>query len=184
MGLISPISPISPIRQTETPPDLLAEAQQAFASGDYDRAVQLTRDRSDEAACVLQVRSMANTDAARSEAVCAEAAARLPLSVELHYLHAVLLGSLGRDAEAVQAARRVLYLDRSLAVGHFTLGSLLERTGDLTGARRAYRNAHDLCRARPMDEAVPLSDGESAGRLAEAAAAQRAVLDAAVEKTS
>jgi len=127
---------------------------------------------------------MANLDAARGAAACADAAERLPLSVELHYLHAILLGSLGRNDEAVRAVRRVLYLDRSLAVGHFTLGTLLARSGDLIGARRAYRNAHDICRIRPADEEIPLSDGESAGRLAEAAAAQRAVLDAAAEKAS
>ena len=79
--------------------------------------------------------------------------------------------------------RRVLYLDRSLAVAHFTLGSILERIGDADGARRAYRNARDLSRARPHDEVAPLSDGEPAGRLADAAAMQLAVLDAAEEKT-
>jgi chemotaxis protein methyltransferase CheR len=190
-GSLDPVVPLSTRSMAENvraaPPetvDPLAEARQAFAEGDYERAVRLTRERPDEAACVLHVRSMANLDAARGAAVCADAAERLPLSVELHYLHAILLGSLGRNDEAVRAVRRVLYLDRSLAVGHFTLGSLLARSGDLTGARRAYRNAHDICRIRPADEETPLSDGESAGRLAEAAAAQRAVLDAAAEKAS
>jgi chemotaxis protein methyltransferase CheR len=164
--------------------DPLADAQQAFAAGDYERAVRLTRDRPDEAACVLHVRSMANLDAARGATVCADATERLPLSVELHYLLAILLGSLGRNDEAVQAVRRVLYLDRSLAVGYFTLGSLLTRSGDLTGARRAYRNAYDICRTRPAEEEAPLSDGESVGRLGEAAAAQRAILDEAAEKVS
>jgi len=32
-----------------------------------------------------------------------------------------------------RAARRVLYLDRSLAVAHFTLGSILQRLGDSAG---------------------------------------------------
>jgi chemotaxis protein methyltransferase CheR len=58
-----------------------------------------------------------------------------------------------------------------------TLGSILRRRGDREGARRAFRNARDLCAARPADEIVPLSDGEHAGRLAEAAAAQLAILD-------
>ena len=64
---------------------------------------------------------------------------------------------------------------------HFTLGSILQRLGDAAGARRAYRNAHDLCTSRPTDEVVPLSDGEHAGRLSEAAAVQLAVLDATSE---
>ncbi len=162
--------------------DPVAEALRAFAEGDYQRAADLTAARPDDAAaCVLHVRTLANLDADRAERACAKAANRHRLSAELHYLHGVLLVSLGRDDAAAQALRRVLYLDRSLAAAHFTLGSVLERCGDAAGARRAYRNARDLCRALPADEAAPLADGEPAGRLAEAAANQLAVLDAEEE---
>jgi chemotaxis protein methyltransferase CheR len=47
---------------------------------------------------------------------------------------------------------------------------LLRRTGDRSGARRAYRNAYNLLIALPADALVPLAEGESAGRLAEVAA--------------
>ena len=40
---------------------------------------------------------------------CAAEAVQHPLSTELHYLHAVLLLSLGRGDEAARAVRRVLY---------------------------------------------------------------------------
>jgi chemotaxis protein methyltransferase CheR len=102
----------------------------------------------------------------------------------LHYLRAVLLLELGRDEEAAREAQRVIYLDRALAVGHLTLGTILWRLGDMAGARRAYRNARDLCAARSPDELVPLSDGEHAARLAGAAAAQLAVLDSATKGTA
>jgi chemotaxis protein methyltransferase CheR len=123
------------------------------------------------------VRWLANRGVAEAERACAEATARHPLSAELHYLHAVLLLEAGRDEEAVRAVRRVLYLDPSLAVAHFTLGAILSRRGDLPGARRAYRNARDLCATLPAEEPVPLSDGEPAGRLAAAASAQLALLE-------
>jgi chemotaxis protein methyltransferase CheR len=99
------------------------------------------------------------------------------LSIELSYLRGLLLLDLGRDEEAVQALRRVLYLDQSLAVAHFALGAALLRRGDRDGARRAYRNARNLCAACPPDQPVPLADGACAGPLAEAAAAQLAQLD-------
>jgi chemotaxis protein methyltransferase CheR len=89
----------------------------------------------------------------------------------------VLLLNLGREEEAAQAARRVIYLDRSLAMAHFTLGSILRRRGDHAGARRAYRNARELCAAMPAEQAVALGEGEPAGRLAEAAAVELAVLE-------
>jgi hypothetical protein len=52
----------------------------------------------------------------------------------------------------------------------------LRHVGDFNGARRSFRNARDLCARRPVDEAVPLTDGEVAGRLAEAAEVQLAGL--------
>jgi chemotaxis protein methyltransferase CheR len=52
----------------------------------------------------------------------------------------------------------------------------LRRLGDIAGARRAYQTGHDLAVALPSDELVPLSDGETAGRLTTAAKAQLALL--------
>lgn len=108
-----------------------------------------------------------------------EATRRSPLSAELAFLRAVLLAELGRLAEAAAVARIALFLDRTLAVGHFLQGTILRRLGDLDGAARAFRNARDLAAGRPPDESVPLADGERAGRLAEGAAAQLAMVGAA-----
>lgn len=108
---------------------------------------------------------------------------RHPLSTRLHPLHSLLLIALGRYGEAMKVAGRVVYLDRSLAVGHFTLGSILRRTGDLPGARRAFRNVRDLCGALPKDEAVPLGGGDTAGPLAQAPGIELEMLEAAYEGT-
>jgi chemotaxis protein methyltransferase CheR len=162
--------------------DDFTRARDAFAKGDYQRVVWLTESlMADTAAAALRVRALANIATAEAERACAEAAARHPLSAELAYLHAVLLLDLDRDEEAVRAVRRVIYLDRSLAIAHFALGSILRRRGDHVGARRAFRNARDLSAACPPDQAVPLGDGEPAGRLAAAAAAELALLEAPSE---
>jgi chemotaxis protein methyltransferase CheR len=116
---------------------------------------------------------------AEAERVCTEATARYPLSAELHYLRSVLLLNLGRERESAGAARRALFLDRSLAIAQFTLGLTLRRLGDRVGARRGYRNARDLCAARPADEVVPLSDGITSDRLAHAAEIEIGLIDAA-----
>lgn len=131
----------------------------------------------DNGGAVRRVRVLAGTDVAGAERACAAALERQPLAVELRYLHAVLLTDLGRRDEAIRALRRVIYLDRSLAVAHFTLGALLWQGGDRAGAGAAYRNAAALCAARPAEEAVPLADGERAGRLARSAAFQAALLN-------
>jgi chemotaxis protein methyltransferase CheR len=127
----------------------------------------------------LRVRALANLDPADAEQACAEAIKKHPLSSELHYLRAVLLHGLGRDTEAARAVRRVLYLDRSLVLAHFLLGAILRRRGDRAGAWRSFRNARDLCAARPGAEIVPLSDGDPAARLVEAAALQMTQLEPA-----
>lgn len=119
-----------------------------------------------------QVRALANADPAKAERACASAATRHPLAFELHHLRAILLLDLGRAREAAEAARRAIYLDRSLAASHFLLGSILEREGDAGGALRAFRNARDLCASRPPGEIVPLTDGETAARLGRAAEAR------------
>lgn len=130
----------------------------------------------DAGAAVLRIRELANGGDPAAASAAAAAVQRYPLSAELGYLHAVLLLGQGKDAEAVRALHRVLYLDRSLALAHFTLGSVLRRSGDRDGSRRAYRNARDLCAACPPDQAVPLADGETAGQLVAAAEAELAAL--------
>ena len=174
----------SPSDQAEIAGPLI-EAREAFSRGDYRRAAALTRDLAgDLAANVILLRALANIDVAEAERACAVATARHPLSRELHYLHSVLLLESGREREAAQAARRVIYLDRSSALAHFTLGSILRRLGDRAGARRAYRNARELCLAMPADQPVALGDGERAGRLAETARSELASLDSIPEDDS
>lgn len=158
--------------------DGLGQARAALARGDYARVIEETRALLDEAgACSLYVRAMANLDCPGAERACAEAIARHPFSCELHFLRSALLAQLGRVDDACAEARRVIYLDRSLAIAHFLLGTLLRQGGDRAGAWRAYRNVRDLCSGRPDDEIVPLSDGETAGQLASSARQEMARLE-------
>jgi chemotaxis protein methyltransferase CheR len=115
--------------------------------------------------------------AEEAERIAEVALRRHPLDAPLHYLRASLLLSLDRDEEAEHEAQRALYLDRSLAVGHFLLGTILRKRGARPLARRAFRNVRDLCAARPSDEEVPAGAGEKAGALHFAASAEMARLE-------
>jgi chemotaxis protein methyltransferase CheR len=158
----------------------VAEARAALARGDYATSAAFARREPDNPVTKsLEVRALANMNLTEAERTCRQAALHYPLVPEFHYLHSILLLELGDSAEAIRAVRRAIYLDSSLALAHFTLGSILQRLGEIKEARRAYRNARDLCISRPADEVVPLSDGELNGRLAEAAAAQMVALEAA-----
>lgn len=175
--------PIEPYRAAATI-DPLAEARAALARGDNGRAIELTESRpADAAATALCLRALANLGTAESVvARAAEASSRHPASVEINFLHAAFLMNLGRYADAERALKRVLYLDRTLAVAQFALGATLRLLGDIAGAARAYRNAYDLAAERSATEELAMSDGQTAGQLAEAAAAQADALDRPVER--
>ena len=120
-----------------------------------------------------QVMVLANGMGAFEAEVMAQAALRRhPLDAPLHYLRAALLLTLDHDEEAEREAQRSLYLDPSLAVAHFLLGTILRKRGARPGALRAFRNVRDLCAARPSDEEVPAGAGERVGALHFAASAE------------
>lgn len=124
----------------------------------------------DAAAAVLAIHARANAgDGEQAVVLAARAAKTHPASREVSYLHGILLMNLGRFDEADTVLKRVVYLDPALAVVHFTLGNLRLRMGDLAGARRAFTAAHKAAAARPADEVLALSEGETAGQLALAA---------------
>ena len=128
-----------------------------------------------------QVMVLANGMGAFEAEVMAQAALhRHPLDAPLHYLRATLLLALDRDGEAEREAQRSLYLEPSLAVAHFLLGTILRKRGARPGALRAFRNVRDLCAARPSDEEVPAGAGERVGALHSAASAEMRRLEVSV----
>ena len=129
----------------------------------------------------LRVMGHANAKGALGAERIAQAALRRhPLDAQLHYLRAALLLALDRDEEAEHEAQRALYLDRSLAVAHFLLGTILRKRGARPGALRAFRNVRDLCAARPSDEELPAGAGEQTGALRSAASAEMERLEVTV----
>jgi chemotaxis protein methyltransferase CheR len=129
----------------------------------------------------LRVTAHANAKGALgAERIAHAALRRHPLDAHLHYLRATLLLTLDRDDEAEHEAGRALYLDPSLAVAHFLLGTILRRRGARPGALRCFRNVRDLCAARPADEEVPAGAGERTGALHSAAVAEMERLEVMV----
>jgi Flp pilus assembly protein TadD len=89
----------------------------------------------------------------------------------------MLLIDLGRDMEASEELRKVLYLDPSLAAAHFALGMIRKRRGDGAGARRAFRNVRRMLSQLPPEQKLPLARGETAGRLGELAQGELDLLE-------
>lgn len=152
------------------PPPLPAAPRRAPAAAPPARpapAPKPSQAQADERAA--EIRRLADGGDREAAARAAEqAAAAFPMAAEIHFLHALVLIDLGRPAEALQAVRRVIYLDRGLAFAHWLHGIILERLDGGAGAREsraAFGQALRLLQGRPADEIVPLSDGETAGGL-------------------
>jgi len=159
--------------------DPLISARAAFQAGNWAvAALHAAAAGAALEAKVLEVRALANQGhAAQAETVARQALRTHEQAIELHFLRALLLLTLKREADALECARRAVYLDRGFVIGHFLIGEIQSRLGHRRGARIAYRNALELCKALPPDTLLPLGDGHSAGRLATTAAEQLAGLE-------
>jgi chemotaxis protein methyltransferase CheR len=116
----------------------------------------------------LQTRALANEGRlTEALAVCNRWIAADKVDAAGHYLRALVLLELGDPDAANGSLQRTLYLNPNLVAAHFTLGNLARGRNQNAQADRHFRNAlHLLARLRP-DDAVPESDGLTAGRLGE-----------------
>jgi len=155
----------------------------AYRDRDYEQVVAIVARRilegnSTDADLVIHVRALANLGRLEEAGqACMAALDQHRQSSQLHYMHAVLMAESGLFAESARAAKRALYLDRSMVVAHLALGATLARSGtDVAGARRSFATAERLLSAMRPDQLVPDSDGEPAGRLLEMTRAQSRLL--------
>ena len=161
-------------------------ARHAYRVGNYDEAIAVAQaaldtGRGTASTWVLLARAHANRgDLAGAARACAEGLARLPDTAELHVVASALESQLEQFAASAEAARRALYVDRSLAVAHVALGTALLRLGDAAAADRALRAAERALAVLDAREIVPASDGVLALDLLSAVRAHRAMLAARV----
>ena len=101
---------------------------------------------------------------AEAEALAREVGER-ELRPEAYLLLSMLAESRGELRAAIDAARRALYLDPKLAMGHATLASLLRREGQGTAAAQARRNALELVQDLPDGAELPSVEPITAGAL-------------------
>lgn len=88
-----------------------------------------------------------------------------PRSADLHLLESVLFSEAGRWADAERAARRALYLDRTLTLAHVALGDALAKQGDSRAAKRNFESAAALIAAAERRGDTADTDGVPLARL-------------------
>jgi chemotaxis protein methyltransferase CheR len=138
--LITPVAPpVAPAAMTTAPDyDPLEAVRAALADGQYAEAAD----------------------------IAGEVVATTPLWAQAHYLQGVALTSLGRDADALVALRKAVYLDPTHGFAHFMLGGAMERQGEPLAAARSYRAAAGTLGGKPLDAVAPELGGRSVAELA------------------
>jgi chemotaxis protein methyltransferase CheR len=142
-----------------------------YAEGRYAEAAEILLAAKGPAApeeFSLLARALANLgDLREALAWCDRWLAADKLQAPAHYLRAIVLQELGEDSSAGQALQRALYLEPRLVLAHFALGNLARAGARLAEADRHFANALQLLATHPAEEALPESDGLTAGRLTE-----------------
>ncbi len=98
---------------------------------------------------------------------CDELVALNKCDAYAHYLRAGILAEADAPEAAIEALKRVLYLEPDFILAHFALGNFYRLNGDSDRAARHFAHALDLARQQPPDQLVPASDGLTAGQLAQ-----------------
>ena len=176
---------------TATPAELVFNGEEpprnsrSAASETVDRIELLTPPAVEGAAAVegpsdaiFRARELANEGRlAEAGTVCAAALERFPDQAQLHLIAAVLHGEAGRWSDSERAARRALYLDRSLVLAHVALGDAIARLGNTAAARRSFENAAALLVVAGNEE-TPDTGEMSTARLMDIVRAHLSMLDA------
>lgn len=105
---------------------------------------------------------------------CDELVALNRCDAGVHYLRASILAESGDRTGAIDALKRVLYLDPEFILAHFALGNLYRLNDEPARADRHFTHALELARRQPPDQLVPASDGLTAGQLAQTLVAMNA----------
>ena len=102
-----------------------------------------------------------------AERWCRQAVRLNNLLLDAYYTLALVLQHQSRLDEAIDAMKKVVYIDRNHVLGHFGLADLYHSNGQLPQACKSLDNARRLLERCADDQIIPGSGGIVAGRLRE-----------------
>jgi chemotaxis protein methyltransferase CheR len=119
-------------------------------------------------ACALLGRAYANLGCwPEAEHWCHQALCFDKLALDAYYTLALVLQHQGKLDRAIDAMKKVVYIDRNYVLGHFGLADLYRNNGQLPQAQKSLDNARRLLEAHPAEELLPGSGGITVGCLRE-----------------
>lgn len=136
-----------PAGPSGSPVERLASAVELVDRGDFDKALsrllKLTEDEPDDLASLLTFGNVCSLmgQAEKAREAFDRALAREPLCVEARVYGGIAAMQAGQLEEAKAELGKALFLEPTLALGHYLLAQVRERLGEHEAARRSYRNA-------------------------------------------
>ena len=175
---IAPSIITTPIGPTQTV-DLFEQAQELLEYGHSEQArdilLKLLKTRPGHArAQALLGQAYANVgDWAEAEKWCRQAVRLDTLLLDAYYTLALVLQHQSKLGEAIEAMKKVVYIDHNCVLGHFGLADLYHSDNQAPQAQKSLDNARRLLARLHDDEAIPGSGGVTASRLREAVVRQQ-----------
>jgi chemotaxis protein methyltransferase CheR len=129
------------------PSERLADAAKLVHQGKFNEAVDTLKalhgEEPDDIAIQLTLGNVYSLMGRAEDAdkVFQDVLVREPLCVEVRVYNAMALMQVGKFALARGEISKALFLEPTLALGHYLAAEVSERLGDRDGARRSYRNA-------------------------------------------
>ena len=146
----------------------MAAATEAYARADYEAVLKIAATLPEPAVPVLVLAARACANLGRlDEALvwCRTALERDKLQASVHHLQATVLVAKHDEPAALEALKRVLYLEPHSVLAHFTTANLMLQTGEPAKAMKYFRKTMSLLHALDDSAVVPDSDGMTAERL-------------------
>ncbi|MBN2002028.1 MAG: tetratricopeptide repeat protein [Anaerolineae bacterium] len=150
---------------SEAPVDPLEQARRSLEIGHAEEAHDLLlplahMQPEDAAMCMLMGQIYANLGRWEdAEHWCHRAVVLDRLSADAYYTLALVFQHQGRLDEAIDAMKKVVYLNRNSILGHFGLANLYGDKRQWGQAQKSLTNAYRLLNARRDDEVIPGSGG-------------------------
>jgi len=140
-----------------------------------DLLLNLTKSRPHHApTCALLGQAYANLgDWTEAEYWCRRAIRFDKLSLEAYYTLSLVYQHQGKLDQAIEAMKKVVYIDRNYVLGHFGLANLYRDNQQLPQALKSLDNTRRLLESYADDAIIPGSGGITAGRLREAVTRQQ-----------
>ena len=180
----TPVTPSLPAVLPPTPPPAvdvppLERARQLMEFGHSEEARHLLETLTQSPPVSIDVyillgQTCANLgDLEAAERWCREALRRNKLALEAYYTLALVLQHLGKLPEAIEALKKVVYIDRNDVLGHFSLARLYYQNEQAPAALKSLDNARRLLETQPDEAVVARSDGVTVKRLRDAIVRQQ-----------